>query len=328
MTIDKSVLVPLSADETFALLTDPERLRRWQVVSARMDVRAGGDFRWTVLPGANASGTYVEVEPGKHLVFTWGWETERTGIGPEPGGSTITITLEPADGGTTVRLVHEGLTPAQDEAHSHGWDHFLGRLVVAATDGSAELDPNLEQPAESWDPLTSAEASLAVCEYVLAQIGPGDGKTQTPCSEYDVDQLAEHLCGSLVALGGRAGVQAVPDRDAPLEVRVADLGQQVLEGWRRRGLEGEVNLGPGPFPAEKACGILSMEFLVHAWDFARATGRIVPPNDGLSTYVLGLAHGLIRPSFRGAGQGFGEELPAGDAASPMEKLLAFTGRKA
>ena len=61
MTIEKSVLVPLSADETFALLTQPERLRRWQVVSARMDLRAGGDYRWTVVPGANASGTIIEV---------------------------------------------------------------------------------------------------------------------------------------------------------------------------------------------------------------------------------------------------------------------------
>ena len=135
MTIDKTVLVPLDADETFALLTEPERLRRWQLVSARMDLRAGGDFRWTVLPGANASGTFVEVEPGKRLVYTWGWETERTEMGPEPGASTITITLEPAEGGTTVRLVHEGLTPEQDEAHSHGWDHFLGRLVAASKDG-------------------------------------------------------------------------------------------------------------------------------------------------------------------------------------------------
>ena len=327
MTIDKTVLVPLDADETFALLTEPARLRRWQLVSARMDLRAGGDFRWTVVPGANASGTFVEVEPGKRLVYTWGWETERTEMGPEPGGSTITITLEPANGGTTVRLVHEGLTPEQDEAHSHGWDHFMGRLVAAATDGDADLDPMLQRPAESWDPLTSAEASLAVCEYVLAQMGPGDGKAQTPCSEYDVDQLAEHLCGSLVSLGGCVGVQVAPDMDASLEVRVADLAQPVLEGWRRHGLEGEVNLGPGPFPAETACGILSMEFLVHTWDFAAATGRTVPANDGLSTYVLGLAHGLIRPSFRGEGQGFGDELPAGDGAGPMEQLLAYTGRQ-
>ena len=38
MTIEKSVLVPLDADQTFALLTEPERLRRWQTVSNRSSV--------------------------------------------------------------------------------------------------------------------------------------------------------------------------------------------------------------------------------------------------------------------------------------------------
>ena len=56
MTIEKSILVPLGADETFALLTEPERLRRWMAVAARVDLRAGGGYRWTAVPGANAGG--------------------------------------------------------------------------------------------------------------------------------------------------------------------------------------------------------------------------------------------------------------------------------
>jgi uncharacterized protein (TIGR03086 family) len=323
MTIDKTVLVPLSADETFALVTEPERLRRWQLVSARMDLRAGGDFRWTVVPGANASGTFLEVEPGKRLVYTWGWEEDGE---PVPGESTITITLEPAEGGTTVRLVHEGLTPEQDERHTVGWEHFMSRLVAAATEGAAGPDPYWQRPVEDWDPLSSAEASLAACQYVLAQMGPGDGKAQTPCEKYDVEELAEHLCGSLVSLGACVGVQAAPDPDATLEVRVADLGQTVLEGWRRHGLEGDVTLGPGPFPAETACGILSLEFLVHAWDFARATGRTVPANDGLAAYVLGLSHALIQPSFRDSGD-FAAEVAANEDAGPLDRLIAHTGRQ-
>jgi uncharacterized protein (TIGR03086 family) len=202
----------------------------------------------------------------------------------------------------------------------------LGRLVAAGTSGEAGLDPNVQRAADAWDPLSSAEGSLAMCEYVLAQLGPGDGKAQTPCAKYDVDQLADHLCGSLVHLGGCVGVQTAPDEDAALEVRVADLGQQVLEGWRRHGLEGEVRLGPGPFPAEQACGILSMELFVHAWDFARATDSSLPANDGLSTYVLGLAHGLIRPSFRD-GDNFAAEVAVDDGADPMDRLVAYTGRR-
>ena len=51
MPFEKSVLVPLTADETFALITEPDRLRRWQVITARVDLRAGGEYRWTVIPG-------------------------------------------------------------------------------------------------------------------------------------------------------------------------------------------------------------------------------------------------------------------------------------
>ncbi len=40
MPVDKSILVPLGADETFALLTEPARLRRWQAVSARASICA------------------------------------------------------------------------------------------------------------------------------------------------------------------------------------------------------------------------------------------------------------------------------------------------
>jgi uncharacterized protein (TIGR03086 family) len=323
MTIEKSVLVPLDPDETFALLTDPERLRRWQAVSARMDLRAGGAYRWTVVPGANASGTFVEIEPGKRLVYTWGWEGDDA---LPPGASTITVTLEPTDGGTTVRLVHEGLTAEQEESHSSGWDHFMERLEAVGRDGDVVLDPWMVRDADAWDQLTAAEASLAVCTSVLRAMAPGDGKAQTPCARYDVDQLTTHLAGSLVSLGGCVGVSVTPDESAEREVRIADLAQPVLEGWRRHGIEGMVPLGGGEAPAEVASRILSMELLVHAWDFAQATGQAVPKNDGLSSYVLGLARdGLIQPALRD-GENFADEVAVGADADPMAQLVAFTGR--
>ena len=58
MTAEKTTLLPVSPDEAFALVTEPERLRRWQTVSARVDLRAGGDYRWTVVPGHVASGSF------------------------------------------------------------------------------------------------------------------------------------------------------------------------------------------------------------------------------------------------------------------------------
>ncbi len=39
MTFDKSVVVPLDPDATFALITQPDRLRRWMAVAARVELR-------------------------------------------------------------------------------------------------------------------------------------------------------------------------------------------------------------------------------------------------------------------------------------------------
>ena len=121
-----------------------------------------------------------------------------------------------------------------------------------------------------------------MCTHVLRGMGPGDGKAQTPCAKFDVDQLTGHLAGSLVALGGCAGVAVTPDEDAAYEVRIADLAQPVLEGWRRRGLEGTVRLAGGEMPAELASRILSMELLVHAWDYAPRPGRSSRATTGLA----------------------------------------------
>jgi len=95
MTAEKSVLVPLDPDETFALLTEPERLRRWQAVTARVELRAGGQYRWTISPGHTASGTITEVEPAGGSCSLGLGRVRR----PATGASTVTITLEPAEGG-------------------------------------------------------------------------------------------------------------------------------------------------------------------------------------------------------------------------------------
>ena len=43
--------------------------------------------------------------------------------------------------------------------------------------------------------------------------------------------------------------------------------------------------------------------------------------------LLSALMAAVRPGFRGEGQGFAEEVPAGDGAGPMEQLLAFSGRQ-
>ena len=319
MPFEKSVFVPLNADETFALITQPDRLRRWQVVTARVDLRAGGDYRWTIIPGHAVAGTFTEVDPGRRVVFTWGWEGS-----PDlpPGTSTVVVTLEPAAGGTMVHLTHEGLSAEQEASHAAGWTHYLDRLVTAATAGDAGPDEWAAKPAP--DPLSSAEATLAICQLILRGVAEADYHKPTVCTEFDVTQLADHLIGSVTYLGAAAGASAEPV-SGPLESQVATAAQATLEAWHVRGLDGEVKVGPHEMPAGAALGILSIEFLVHAWDFAEATGQQVVVSDELAQHVLGVARQIITPEAR-AGGSFADPIEASPDAGLLDRLIAFTGR--
>ncbi len=323
MFAEKTVLLPVSTDEAFALITEPDRLRRWKTVSARVDLRAGGQYRWTVIPGHVAVGTFVEVEPGRRIVFGWGWEGSPD-LGPD--ASTVTITLEPAEGGTWVHLVHHGLTDEQAASHLQGWNHFLARLQRAASTGDAGPDEWAAAPAE-LTPLTSAQASLAVCQDVLRRISEGDLNKPTPCSEFTIGQLADHLIGSMLSLGAMAGAVVIPADAGMVESRVAFAAQQTLEAWDGRGLEGTVKRGERDMPAVLAASIVSLELLVHGWDFAVATGQQVTVSDEVSRYVLDLAYEVISPQARQRGS-FAGAVEVGPDADILERLIAFSGRTA
>lgn len=312
----------VSLDDAFALVTQPERLRRWEAISAAVDLRVGGDYRFTMGPGHVAAGTFTEIVPGKRVVFTWGWAGSSE---LPPGASTVQIDLEPAAGGTLVRLTHSGLDAAAAASHNEGWAITMDRLVEHARTGDVAFHP-FAGPPDTLDHLTSAEASWAICQHVMRAFTTADRERPTPCADYTVHELVDHLVGSVTALGGIAG-GVFPDGFEPTsaEDHVAQAVEITLAAWRERGVGGEVPFGPGTAPAAVPAGILSLEFLVHASDFAAATGQQVDVPDHLAQYVLGIATAVIQPDNRGEGRGFAAEVDT-DSTDPMEQLLAFTGR--
>jgi uncharacterized protein (TIGR03086 family) len=321
MNVEKTALLPVSADEAFALITQPDRLRRWLAVSARVDLRAGGEFRWTLTPMAVAAGTVIEVDPGRRVVLGFAFEGAA-----EPGPDTVTITIEPAEGGTLVRLLHEGLPEDHAGGVLEGWTHFFDRLERAAVTGDAGPDEWAYAPAE-LNPLTSANATLAVLQHVLRGISEEDLGKSTPCTEFTVGQLETHLLGSLSSLTGLAGSTLVPATAADLESRIAEAARHAVETWMVRGLAGTVQAGPEELPAPLAASILSVEFLVHAWDFASATGQKVVVSDEVATYVLGLAEQVVTPEVRERA-GFDPAIPISVDAPALDRILAFSGRVA
>jgi uncharacterized protein (TIGR03086 family) len=189
---------------------------------------------------------------------------------------------------------------------------------------SRDLRPGPDSPPN--DELHCAEDTLGVLQRVLHPIAADDMSRQTPCTEFDVSRLTGHLLTSITALGGMVGAE-IPERDQSdsVERQIVAAARPALDAWHRRGLDGTVPFGKGEMPAKGACVILSLEFLVHAWDYAAAVGHEVNAPEPLSEYVLGLAHTIIRPELR-ASAGFDDPVDVPEDAAALDQLVAFTGR--
>jgi uncharacterized protein (TIGR03086 family) len=189
---------------------------------------------------------------------------------------------------------------------------------------SSDLRPGPDSPPT--DELASAEAALSALQHVLHPIARDELSKSTPCSEYDVMQLTDHLLNSITLLGGAAGAD-LPDRntDYSVEQQVICAARPALDAWHRRGLNDTVTIGTNEIPATFAVSILSVEFLVHGWDYATATTHRIDVAESLADYVLGLAHKVITPQGR-ATVGFDDPVAVPDDAPALDRLIAFTGR--
>jgi glutathione S-transferase len=123
-------------DEVFRAWTDPDALVSWfggakaRTLTAAVDLRAGGSYRFTVESGgevAAVEGVYREVEPPERLVYTWRWDREELDGGRE---SLVTVEFRDRGGSTEVVLTHEGLenTDPVLRFHDRGWAASLDRL--------------------------------------------------------------------------------------------------------------------------------------------------------------------------------------------------------
>ncbi len=302
--------LPVGPDEAFALVTEPERLRRWKTVSATVDLRAGGAYRFTVTPGHVAAGTYRVVEPGRRVVFGWGWEGSEA---LPPDASTVTVTIEPTETGSRVTLVHEGLDAEQAAGHAMGWEHFFERLERLATRGDAGPDEWKAMP-DPMDPIGAAEASLAVLQPVLRGLTSDDQPKATPCPDFTCHALAVHVMGSIAAVGAMVGLDVRRPETGSLESKVSEMAEQVISAWRREGPDETSGLGPS---------ILAMEFLLHGWDLAQASGQTMVAADPLVDYVRELAEPLVHG---GRGTTFADEVPPVSGTSALGRLAAYAGR--
>jgi uncharacterized protein YndB with AHSA1/START domain len=138
--VTQEMLIGASPETVFEFFVDPALMRKWMGGHAILEAQPGGRFEVDI--GSNrARGSFVEVVRPRRIVFTWGWEGSAT---VPPGSSTVIFTFEATDAGTLLRMVHQGLPKGEDIRHSHGWTHFLSRLMQAAVGVDPGPDPHAD----------------------------------------------------------------------------------------------------------------------------------------------------------------------------------------
>jgi uncharacterized protein YndB with AHSA1/START domain len=166
--LEYELRVAARPETVFAFFTDPAKMVQWMGTQATLDPRPGGicriafqpadakigDFRALLGaaetpdrgPGENGgvmTGEFVEVDPHRRIVITWGWEQKILAVPPQ--STAVEISFDRDGEATIVRLAHRRLPPAAVAFHRAGWDHFLPRLTIAAGGGDPGPDPWQEQ---------------------------------------------------------------------------------------------------------------------------------------------------------------------------------------
>jgi uncharacterized protein YndB with AHSA1/START domain len=149
--------IAASPETVFQFFTDPAKMVQWMGTEATLDPRPGGICRVNPTGRGVMSGEFLEVEPPRRLVFSWGWETEWFSTPPQ--STLVEVSLTPEGEETLVRLVHRRLPPGAHAFHRAGWEHYLPRLAIVAGGGEPSRDPwralatNLRQLRQAGVPL-------------------------------------------------------------------------------------------------------------------------------------------------------------------------------
>ncbi|MEV8354927.1 TIGR03086 family metal-binding protein [Streptomyces niveus] len=176
---------------------------------------------------------------------------------------------------------------------------------------------------------TLLETAAADALPVLRGVRDDQLALPTPCAEYDVHGLLDHLFQVitnfqvLAAKGesdfGAAAERLGDDRNERFAAEIAGLIGAWAAPGAEDGLTGAMNM-----PARTVGSMALGDLAVHSWDLARATGQPYEPAAAVVA-ALGEEFTALAPMARTMNV-FGAPFPVGQDATPFESLLAETGR--
>ncbi|HEY7013858.1 MAG TPA: TIGR03086 family metal-binding protein [Streptosporangiaceae bacterium] len=174
-------------------------------------------------------------------------------------------------------------------------------------------------------------AALDVQARTGQQIRPEQLSLSTPCPLWPVREVLNHSIGVTLKFASfaaghtdrpRAPAGDLVGNDHALALRSATGAARVA--WASTDLTRLCYLPFGTFPAGLAAGINLFDVLAHTWDMGTAAGVALHCGDELWAAGLDAACAVLGP---GRDQRhYAAAIPAGAAAPPRQRFLAFLGR--
>jgi uncharacterized protein (TIGR03086 family) len=162
---------------------------------------------------------------------------------------------------------------------------------------------------------------------VIANISDDDLSKPTPCTDYDVRALLDHLLHVVVEFQKLAVKQDADFSHTPSypdwRTQYPAESAKLVEAWGRpgadEGIAGNMNL-----PAQTVGGLALLDLTIHASDLALATGQRFEPDTEVLAEVTNLVAQMGPTAIEW--NVFKQPVEAPADASPFEQLLAATGR--
>jgi len=180
--------------------------------------------------------------------------------------------------------------------------------------------------------------SYALAADIAAGVGPDQLSRPTPCAQYDVAALVDHLVGAgfraaALGRGEQPTGEAFPHvelADAPDELRRA--AKEAETAWADdAALDATITMPWGEeYRGSTLVDMYLTEMAAHSWDLAVATGQVDRLDPELPGTALQAARAMLKPEYRNLaeeGSPYGSEVQPPADADDWERLAAFTGRR-
>lgn len=162
----------------------------------------------------------------------------------------------------------------------------------------------------------------------------------TPCPEYSVGDLLDHVDGLALAFTDAAHKTALDGQSSPpppgdagrlghgWQQRIPQRLAELASAWEQPSAwAGMTQAGGVQMPGEIAGLVALNEVIAHGWDLARATGQPFDADEAQVAVCIETMRpqpGEERPV--GTGVAFGRPVAAAADAAPVDRLVAVLGR--